>query len=145
MATPQPRSIYCGRLCHFQPHSHNYLTFLHGRPWYFFSNLGFGALFAYERKLVWSALGFNLLIVCLSIEWFFLIYLFWFKTNIRGLGIGFNSGTAYNNIWLTNNLYTSLSSTLTVTAVGSCLTQALKCALANCIGFSAILGRAGPL
>lgn len=38
-----------------------------------------------------------------------------------------------------------MSSTLTVTAVGACLTQALKCALANCIGFSAILGRAGPL
>jgi hypothetical protein len=32
-----------------------------------------------------------------------------------------------------------------MSAIGSCLTQALKCALANCIGFSAILGRAGPL
>lgn len=32
-----------------------------------------------------------------------------------------------------------------ISAIGACLTQALKCALANCIGFSAILGRAGPL
>jgi len=32
-----------------------------------------------------------------------------------------------------------------ISAIGGCLTEALKCALANCIGFSAILGRAGPL
>lgn len=38
-----------------------------------------------------------------------------------------------------------MSSTLTVTAIGGCLTQAIKCALANCIAFSGILGRAGPL
>lgn len=29
--------------------------------------LGFGAIFAYERRLVWSAIGFNLLIVCLTV------------------------------------------------------------------------------
>ena len=28
---------------------------------------------------------------------------------------------------------------------GATLTQAIKCALANCIAFSAVLGRAGPL
>lgn len=32
-----------------------------------FNYLGFGSLFAYLKKLVWSALGFNLLIVCLTI------------------------------------------------------------------------------
>lgn len=107
--------------------------------------VGFGALFAYIRKLVWSALGFNLLIVCLSIEWFFLIYLFWFKCNIRGYGIDFGSGTWWNNIWLTNQQFKTYDDNLTVSAIGACLTEALKCALANCIGFSAILGRAGPL
>ena len=30
-------------------------------------NLGFGLLFAYQRRLVWSAIGFNLLITCLTI------------------------------------------------------------------------------
>lgn len=29
--------------------------------------LGFGAIFAYERRLIWSAIGFNLLIVCVSV------------------------------------------------------------------------------
>lgn len=107
--------------------------------------IGFGSLFAYIRKLVWSALGFNLLIVCLSIEWFFLVYLFWFKTNIRGWGVNFADGTTWNNIWLTNQQFDSMNAQLSVSAIGSCLTEALKCALANCIAFSAILGRAGPL
>ena len=107
--------------------------------------VGFGALFAYIKKLVWSALGFNLLIVCLSIEWFFLIYFFWLKTDIRGYSIYFSSGTWVNNIFLTNSIYKKIDDTVTMSAIGSCLTQALKCALANCIGFSAILGRAGPL
>lgn len=107
--------------------------------------LGFGGLFAYIRKLVWSALGFNLLIVCLSIEWFFLIYFFWFKVDIRGTTLNFSSGTIFNNIWLTNSIYKKINDNLIINAYGSCLTQALKCALANCIGFSAILGRAGPL
>lgn len=71
---------------------------------FFMVVLGFGSLFAYEKKLIWSALGFNLLIVCLTTEWFFLIYLFWFKTNIRQQGIVFNSGIEYNNIWLTNGI-----------------------------------------
>lgn len=34
---------------------------------FFMVVLGFGSLFAYLKKLVWSALGFNLLIVCLTI------------------------------------------------------------------------------
>lgn len=34
---------------------------------FFMVVLGFGPLFAYLRKLVWSAIGFNLLIVCLTI------------------------------------------------------------------------------
>lgn len=108
--------------------------------------LGFGGLFAYIRKLVWSGLGFNLLIVCLSIEWFFLIYLFWLKCNIRQFGIYFSTGTVWNDIFLTNGIYKDYGTDLGLSAaVGACLTQAIKCALANCIGFSAILGRAGPL
>jgi len=34
---------------------------------FFMVVIGFGGLFSYLRKTVWSALGFNLLIVCLSI------------------------------------------------------------------------------
>lgn len=48
-------------------------------------------------------------------------------------------------MFLTNNIYAQIDSTLTVSAIGGCLTQAIKCGLANCIAFSAILGRAGPL
>ena len=31
------------------------------------TNSGFGLLFAYERRLVWSSIGFTLLITCLTI------------------------------------------------------------------------------
>lgn len=34
---------------------------------FFMVVVGFGSLFAYLRKTVWSAVGFNLLIVCLTI------------------------------------------------------------------------------
>jgi len=71
--------------------------------------------------------------------------LFWFKTDIRNLGINFRSGIQFNNIFLTNEQQKVISPALTVTALGACLTQALKCALANCVAFSGILGRAGPL
>lgn len=71
--------------------------------------------------------------------------MFWFKVDIRGLGVNFASGYYFNNIFLTNSQIKIIDNNYTVTAFGACLTQALKCALANCIGFSAILGRAGPL
>lgn len=67
------------------------------------------------------------------------------KTDIRNIQIYFSTGTVFNNIWLTNSIHKKINDNLTINAFGSCLTQALKCALANCIGFSAILGRAGPL
>jgi ABC-type bacteriocin/lantibiotic exporter with double-glycine peptidase domain len=38
----------------------------------FIAMVGFGLLFAYHRKLVWSALGFNAVIVCLTIEFYFI-------------------------------------------------------------------------
>jgi len=112
---------------------------------FFFVLLGFAALFSYHRKLVWSTLGFNLLIVCLTVEWYFLINLFWLKTDIRGIGMPFSAGTWYNNIWLTNSQFRTFDSSLKVSAVGQALTEAAYCGLANMIGFSAILGRAGPL
>jgi hypothetical protein len=82
-----------------------------------------------------------------------LIYLFWLKCDIRRFGVKFKSGAWwFNSIWLTNNIggysYPHDNTILeipNIISVGGCLAQAIKCALANCIGFSAILGRAGPL
>jgi hypothetical protein len=51
----------------------------------------------------------------------------------------------FNNIFLTNGETKTLIPGVTISAVGLSLTQALKCALANCVAFSGILGRAGPL
>jgi hypothetical protein len=78
------------------------------------------------------------------------MYLFWLKAYILKNGIKFkDTGRPDNDIWLTANVAMYSQSTNQASKdlwkFGGCLTQAIKCALANCIAFSAILGRAGPL
>ena len=113
--------------------------------------LGFGLLFAYEKRIIWSAIGFNLLITCLTIEWFFMINLFWTKTNIQGQDRQFPRGRFFNNMFLWSGESNIGSDGIDMNTDdryepwGATMTQALRCALANCVAFSAILGRAGPL
>ena len=108
-------------------------------------NLGFGFLFAYIRRLVWSAIGFNLLIVCLTLEWFFIFNLFWTKTGIVRTTHTFEGGVIYNNAFLTNySPNISAADPHLYEPFGATMTEAIKCALANCVAFSIVLGRAGP-
>lgn len=44
--------------------------------------LGFGFALSYPFKLIWSSIGFNLLIVALSVQTFFLVNAFWTKASI---------------------------------------------------------------
>jgi hypothetical protein len=44
--------------------------------------LGFGLAFAYPARMVWSSLGYNLLIAALAIETFFLVNAFWIKAKV---------------------------------------------------------------
>lgn len=57
--------------------------------------LGFGFTFAMPYKMVWTSLGFNLLIAAIAIQQFFLINAFWIKAAVY-------LGYSYFNI----NLYT---------------------------------------
>ena len=72
---------------------------------------------------------------------------FWTKVDFEGVGRGFSEGDTYNNIYLWNSqLNTDPDATLlTYLPYGATLTMALKASLANCVAFSSILGKAGPL
>ena len=119
---------------------------------YCFLYLGFGLLFAYQRRLVWSAIGFNLLITCMTIEWFFIMNFFWLKVDMPkylqdNVERDFSKGLQYNNIYLWSGIPNMSSDAIDLSYLtyGATLTQALKCALANCVAFSAVLGRVGPM
>lgn len=43
---------------------------------------GFGLVLSYPFKLVWSSIGFNLLIVAISVQTYFLVNAFWTKAAI---------------------------------------------------------------
>lgn len=67
---------------------------------------------------------------------------------IYNTGRPFTTGKFYNNLYLSGQEYnidlTNVNDTRFVPD-GATLTQAIRCALANCVAFSSILGRAGPL
>ena len=43
-------------------------------------------MISYLRRLVWSSIGFSLLITCLTIELYFLMNAFWEKVDFGGKG-----------------------------------------------------------
>ena len=68
------------------------------RARYFFSDEGFGLLFGYTKKLVWSGIGFNFFILAFCLEFYPLINDFWTRTGIQNLNnpqITFSSSKEY--------------------------------------------------
>lgn len=49
----------------------------------FIINVGFGLLFSYIRRLLWTGMGFTLLITALSIEFYLMINVFWTKADVN--------------------------------------------------------------
>jgi hypothetical protein len=90
--------------------------------------------------MLWTGMGFSLLITALSIEMYFMINCFWSKAVIwyQATSITqFSDSDKTYNFWLTNlNEIPNYLATMT---------GGFRCALANLIAFSAIIGRAGPL
>jgi len=106
---------------------------------------GFGLLFGYTKKLVWSGMGFNLFIVAFCLEFYPLINNFWTRTQIQKNNsplLDFSYSNRYYDLYLANR---DTLPTAEYTGYGNCITNALKCGLAMAIAFSAILGRAGQL
>lgn len=84
-------------------------------------------------KLIWSHLGFNILIAALSIQTFFLVNAFWTKAGIYGYSV-FSIST-YEVALIPSATYANTAN----------LNEALKCALACIVAFSFVIGRAGIL
>ena len=107
-------------------------------------SLGFGLVFGYSRKLMWSGIGFNLLITALAIELYPLVNDLWTKVQFQ------KNNNPLTDFSFDNRHYSLVlsdrqSSSGTASFYGNSLINALKCALSICIGFSAILGRASQL
>lgn len=102
-------------------------------------NIGFGLIFSYMKRLVWSGIGFTFFITAFCIEFYPLINDFWTKTRIN------NSPTSIYFQDTRYELYLSNSNIPSTKLYGNCITNAIKCALAVAAAFSSILGRAGPL
>lgn len=99
---------------------------------------GFGLIFSYNKKLIWSGLGFTFFITAFVLEFYPLINTFWLKTQIlKTSTTGFQDSDKTSIFNLTNFqtggfYYNSIEG-------------AFRCALAVVSAFSFIIGRAGPL
>lgn len=90
--------------------------------------------------MVWTGMGFTLLITALSIEMYFMINCFWTKAVIwykADATTQFTDSSKLYNFFLINTVESS--------RYMATLTGGFRCALANVVAFSAIMGRAGPL
>ena len=105
---------------------------------------GFGLLFGYTKKLIWSGIGFNFFILAFCLEYYPLVNDFWTRTGIQSNNnpqISFSSSKLFN-LFLANRDVTPGGQ---LTEYGNCITNAMKCALAMVIAFCSILGRAGQM
>jgi len=106
---------------------------------YSISYLGFGMALSRPYKLIWSHLGFNILIAALSIQTFFLVNAFWTKAGI------YHNSPFNTQSYFVGLIPTDINNPGTNSSQGANLNEALKCALACIIAFSFVIGRAGLL
>lgn len=92
--------------------------------------------FARPYKLIWTSIGFNLLITALSVQTFFLVNAFWIKSTVYPGGSIFSADT-YRIALVPGESGTVIT--------GANFNEAIKCSLACIVAFSFIKGRAGLL
>ncbi len=96
--------------------------------------VGFGLIFSYNKRLLWSGLGFNLLIVAIVIQFYPLMNAFWSRTRLYNATDEFRGGKDFFRI------HSGTDETEFNT-----LTMAFRCAISMCVAFSFVLGRAGAI
>jgi hypothetical protein len=99
---------------------------------------GFGLIFSYNKKLIWSGLGFTFFITAFVLEFYPLINTFWLKTQILSTS---TTGFQDSDKKVTFNLTNFETSGFYYNSIEG----AFRCALAVASAFSFIIGRAGPL
>ena len=104
--------------------------------------LGFGLIFSYNKKLLFSGLGFALFIFALVIQYYPLINAFWTKTQIMGETVqGVKTPMFNNDIWYPYYL----TRATTPGFFENHMVEAFKCAIAIIVAYSCVIGRAGTL
>lgn len=104
--------------------------------------VGLSLLTAYNKKLVWSSLGMNLLISCLTIE----MYLVTNNLIARIGSSAVQKQAVQFKIYLSNfedHVDATVNNGALVENYGNTLIEAVKASFANCVLYSCILGRAG--
>jgi hypothetical protein len=104
--------------------------------------LGFGLIFSYNKKLIFSGLGFALFIFAFVIQYYPLINAFWTKTQIMGETIHNVPTPEFNkDIWYPYYLTRGT----TPGYFENHVVEAFKCAIAIIVAYSCVIGRAGTL
>lgn len=108
--------------------------------------IGLGGIMSYVTGLKWSGFGFALLITALCYQYYFLINAFWTKADVQDTYMDVNGAPQslqfYGDDFL---IWVSDSQGSLFKTFGNTATGAFKMALTITIGFSAVVGRAGPL
>jgi hypothetical protein len=104
--------------------------------------LGFGLIFSYNKKLLFSGLGFSLFIFAFVIQYYPLINAFWTKTQIMGETVQGQTTPQFNNsIWYP----WYLSRWTNPVPFENHIEQSFKCAIAIIGAFACVIGRVGTI
>ena len=104
--------------------------------------LGFGLIFSYNKKLLFTGLGFALFIFAFVIQYYPLINAFWTKTQIMGETVqGVTTPSFNKDIWYPYYLTRGTSYRFFQNHV----IEAFKCAIAIIVAYSCVIGRVGLL
>lgn len=67
--------------------------------------LGFGLIFSYNKRLLWSGLGYTFFITAFVLQLYPLINVFWTKTQIMGVSIRSFPVSSFNSAVSTSPFY----------------------------------------
>lgn len=103
---------------------------------------GFGLVGTYLRKFAVGGMVLTFIILAFTIQWYFLMRLFWTGVNVADATNPNKLGTFFYYLRLTR--VTTRSSTVTAVAEFT-LAEAVACAISMFVGLFSALGRVGPL
>lgn len=105
--------------------------------------LGFGLIFSYNKRLLWSGVGFTFFITAFVLQFYPLINAFWTKTTLIGDSVLGVTTPRFDDDNKTYSIF--LSRETDPGFYENHIESAFRCAIAISIAFSCIVGRAGQL
>lgn len=96
----------------------------------------------YLRKFAVGGMVLTFIILAFTIQWYFLMRLFWTSVNVADSSNTNKLGTMFNFLRLTR---VTTRSTSTTAVTEFTLAEAIACAISMFVGLFSALGRVGPL